>query len=101
MDCHSNKYVVVLHVVVQYLLYRLLIDDDVYRTDREVDKYKSSSSQSLKQLVDILTTYVMYNVDLGKTGCMNESHLTYCISYVCTHRMFVNMFNFIIIGTCV
>ena len=44
----------------------ICIDKDVYRTDREVDKYKSSSSHSLTQLEDILTTYVMYNVDLGK-----------------------------------
>ena len=38
----------------------------MYRTDRDIDKYKSSKSHSLKQLEDILTTYVMYNVDLGE-----------------------------------
>ena len=41
------------------------IGDDVYRTDREVDRYKSSNS--LTQLEDIITTYLMYNVDLGKS----------------------------------
>ena len=38
----------------------------MYRTDHDIDKYKSSNSPSLKQLEDILTTYVMYNVDLGE-----------------------------------
>ena len=41
------------------------VDKDVYRTDREVEKYKGSNSHSLTQLEDILTTYVMYNLDLG------------------------------------
>ena len=58
-------YTVVSHVAVQ-CLYWLLIDKDVYRTDREVDKYKSSSSHSLTQLEDILTTYLIYNMNLGK-----------------------------------
>ena len=43
----------------------LFTDKDVYRTDREVDMYKKSDSFSLVQLEDILTTYVIYNVDLG------------------------------------
>ena len=43
----------------------LFTDKDVFRTDREVDMYKKSDSLSLVQLEDILTTYVIYNVDLG------------------------------------
>ena len=50
-----------------YVRYHLLVDKDVYRTDREVEKYKGSNSHSLTQLEDILTTYVMYNLDLGNT----------------------------------
>ena len=52
----------------------LLIDKDVYRTDREVEKYKSLSSHSLTQLEDILTTYTIYNMELGKyIACMNHT----------------------------
>ena len=55
------------HSIISILsVYLLSTDKDVYRTDREVDKYKPSNSHSLTQLEDILTTYVMYNVDLGK-----------------------------------
>ena len=67
--------VVLLHalVLVLHKYLSLLVDKDVYRTDREVDKYKGSSSHSLTQLEDILTTYVMYNLDLGNRCCMNRS----------------------------
>ena len=58
------------------------VDKDVYRTDREVDKYKPSSSHSLTQLEDILTTYVMYNVDLGEQIAQK---ITHCIKYMCIH----------------
>ena len=55
------------HSIISILsVYLLSTDKDVYRTDREVDKYKPSNSHSLTQLEDILTTYVMYNVDLGE-----------------------------------
>ena len=67
--------VILLHalVLVLHKYLSLLVDKDVYRTDREVDKYKGSSSHSLTQLEDILTTYVMYNLDLGNRCCMNRS----------------------------
>jgi len=45
-----------------------IADKDVYRTDREVDMYKKSDSLALIQLEDILTTYVIYNVDLGNNS---------------------------------
>ena len=88
--CYLTLHVILISIVtaIIHVLYWLLTDKDVYRTDREVDKYKSSDSHSLKQLEDILTTYVMYNVDLGKYIVrmhvrMNESHL---LTMPCMHK---------------
>ena len=70
IDCHSNKEysnsITCIVVAVFSIKLCLLIDKDVYHTDHKIDQFKSSSSHSLIQLEDILTTYVMYNVDLGK-----------------------------------
>ena len=51
----------------------LFTDKDVYRTDREVEMYKKSDSLSLIQLEDILTTYVIYHVDLGNIILSNTA----------------------------
>ncbi len=42
------------------------VDKDVLRTDRDCSSYSSLTSPKLKQMEDILRTYVMYNFDLGK-----------------------------------
>ena len=58
-----------------------MIDKDVYRADREVGKFNSSSFHSLIQLE--VTTYVMYNVDLGKhTDCISHLIILLCICTV-------------------
>ena len=43
-----------------------LSEKDVIRTDRELEWFHSVDSPRLKQLQDILNTYVMYNFDLGE-----------------------------------
>jgi len=55
----------------------LFTDKDVYRTDREVEMYKKSDSLSLIQLEDILTTYVIYNVDLGNNIILSDTAIQY------------------------
>ena len=52
-----------------------LIEKDVIRTDRELEMYHSPNSPRLKQLQDILTTYVMYNFDLGMYMYMYNNHV--------------------------
>lgn len=49
-----------------------LVEKDVIRTDRELEMYHSPNSPRLKQLQDILTTYVMYNFDLGYVQGMSD-----------------------------
>ncbi len=46
--------------------YMYCVDKDVLRTDRDCSSYSSLTSPKLKQMEDILRTYVMYNFDLGK-----------------------------------
>ena len=36
------------------------------RTDRDNDMFRDTDGLKLRQLEDILRTYLMYNVDLGK-----------------------------------
>ena len=41
-------------------------DKDVIRTDRTIPDFKDGDSCKLRQLEDILKTYVWYNFDLGE-----------------------------------
>ena len=47
---------------------------DVLRTDRETSLYKDGEGVKIKQMEDILRTYLIYNVDLG--GCVSGCGLT-------------------------
>lgn len=44
---------------------RSRVDKDVRRTDRQQPFYSESRSSNIKQLRNILLTYVQYNNDLG------------------------------------
>ena len=51
---------------------RCLLDKDVARTDRTMEEFKDADSKRLKELSDILMTYIMYNFDLGYVQGMND-----------------------------
>ncbi|XP_019849999.1 PREDICTED: TBC1 domain family member 15-like [Amphimedon queenslandica] len=51
---------------------RNLVEKDVIRTDRDVELFHSVSSPQLKQLQNILKTYIMYNMDLGYVQGMSD-----------------------------
>ena len=53
------------------------------RTDRETSLYKDGEGVKIKQMEDILRTYLIYNVDLG--GCVSGCGLTGILTYI--HRM--------------
>jgi hypothetical protein len=52
--------------------YKSLVEKDVIRTDREVEMYQNFDSPYLKQLQDILNTYIVYNFDLGYVQGMSD-----------------------------
>lgn len=49
-----------------------LIEKDVMRTDRNLEFFADDDSPHLKELEDILMTYVMYNFDLGYVQGMSD-----------------------------
>ncbi|KAL3149387.1 hypothetical protein ABBQ32_002188 [Trebouxia sp. C0010 RCD-2024] len=59
---------------------RSRVDKDVHRTDRQQPFYSESRSSNIKQLRNILLTYVQFNNDLGY--CQGMSDLASPILYV-------------------
>lgn len=57
---------------------RSRVDKDVRRTDRQQPFYSESRSSSIKQLRNILLTYVQYNNDLGYCQVMCPLVLLEC-----------------------
>ena len=63
VDC-SKRYLLI--ALLCSILLLSFTEKDVARTDRETEMYRSINSPRLKQLQNILCTYIMYNFDLGE-----------------------------------
>ena len=49
-----------------------IVAKDVLRTDRSYDCFRDPEGPKMKQLEDVLKTYLMYNIDLGYVQGMSD-----------------------------
>lgn len=68
---------------------RSRVDKDVRRTDRQQPFYSESRSSNIKQLRNILLTYVQYNNDLGY--CQVKSSVREAVQMGSEHSVRVSL----------